>query len=89
MIKLIGRKILSGELNLTKISFPIRACAPKTALQNSIDCCVVFPHFVNRAAACSDPLERFKLTATAIICSTYYINMFLKPVSLELLSSIP
>jgi len=36
MIKIIGRKILSGELNLTKISFPIRACANKTALQNSV-----------------------------------------------------
>ena len=82
MIKLIGRKILSGELNLTKISFPIKACAPKTALQNSIDCCTIFPHFLNNASLTSDPLERFKLTASALLCSTYYINMFLKPVTM-------
>ena len=50
MIKLIGRKILSGELNLTKISFPIRACAPKTALENSINYSCIFPHFLNVAA---------------------------------------
>ena len=32
MIKLIGKKIISGELNLTRISFPIKAMVPKTAL---------------------------------------------------------
>jgi hypothetical protein len=32
MIKLIGKKILSGDMNLTRISFPIRAMVPKTAL---------------------------------------------------------
>lgn len=85
MVKIIGRKILSGELNLTKISFPIKACAPKTALQNSIDSSVIFPHFMNRAALCQDPLERFKLTATAIISSTYYVKMFLKPVTHSLI----
>ena len=80
MVKLIGKKILSGELNLTKISFPLKACAPRTALMNSIECCKIFPHFINRAAKCEDPVERFRLTSTAILASTYYLNMFLKPV---------
>ena len=80
MVKLIGRKILSGELNLTKISFPIKACAPKTALKNSIECCAVFPHYLNLAANSKCPEERFRLTATAILSSPFYINMFLKPV---------
>ena len=35
MIKLIGKKIISGDLNLTRISFPIKAMVPKTALYNS------------------------------------------------------
>lgn len=56
MVKLIGRKLLSGELNVTKISFPIKACAPRTALNNSIESCVIFPHFMNRASFCEDPL---------------------------------
>lgn len=80
MIKIIGRRILSGELNLTKISFPIKACSPKTALQNSIESCVIFPHFINRAAYTKDPLERFKLTCVAILASSSYVDMFLKPV---------
>ena len=32
MIKIVGKKVLSGDLNLTRISFPIRAMVPKTAL---------------------------------------------------------
>lgn len=89
MVKLIGRKILSGELNLTKISFPIKACAPKTALKNSIDCCSIFPHYLNQAAQSKDPQERFKLTVTAILSSTFYLQMFLKPVLCDLFSSTP
>lgn len=56
MIKIIGRKILSGEFNLTKVSFPIRACQPKTALYNSIAGCTAFPYFMNKAAAETDPI---------------------------------
>lgn len=32
MIKLIGKKIISGDMNLTRVSFPIKAMVPKTAL---------------------------------------------------------
>jgi hypothetical protein len=32
MIKIIGKKIISGDFNLTKVSFPIKAMVPKTAL---------------------------------------------------------
>ena len=32
MLKLIGKKVLSGDMSLTRISFPIRAMVPKTAL---------------------------------------------------------
>ncbi len=50
MVKIIGRRILSGEFNLTKISFPIRACHPRTALYNSVAACTIFPYFMNQAA---------------------------------------
>jgi hypothetical protein len=82
MVKLIGKKILSGELNLTKISFPARACSPRTALQNSVENCMVFPHFINRAAFTKDPLEKFRLTCVGILASTSYVDLFLKPVYL-------
>lgn len=78
---MIGKKILSGQLNLTKISFPIKACAPKTALQNSVEYSVVFPHFMNIAANHSNPLERFKFTVVTILSAPSYIDMFLKPVN--------
>jgi hypothetical protein len=42
MIKLIGKKIISGDLNLTRISFPIKAMVPKTALENSTLGCKLF-----------------------------------------------
>lgn len=32
MIKIVGKKIISGDLNLTRISFPIKVMVPKTAL---------------------------------------------------------
>ena len=32
MIKIVGKKLISGDLNLTRISFPIRAMVPKTSL---------------------------------------------------------
>lgn len=81
MIKIIGRKIFSGEFNLTKISFPIRACHPKTALYNSIATCTVFPYFMNQAAVEKDPVERFKITVSCFLSSSYYLNMFLKPLN--------
>lgn len=56
MIKLIGKKIISGDLNLTRISFPIKAMVPKTALENSTLGCRFFiylgcmmPYFLKKA----------------------------------------
>ena len=34
MIKIIGRKIISGDFNLTKVPFPIKAMVPKSALES-------------------------------------------------------
>jgi hypothetical protein len=81
MIKQIGRKILSGSFNLTKISFPIRACYPKTALYNSISCLTIFPYFMSAAAIEKNPLERFKITLACFMGCPYYLNMFLKPLN--------
>lgn len=81
VIKIIGRKILSGEFNLTKVSFPVRACHPKTALYNSIACTTTFPYFMNQAAHEKHPVERFKLVVACFLSSSYYLNMFLKPLN--------
>ena len=49
MIKIVGKKIISGDLNLTRISFPIKAMVPKTALENSTMSCCMNPYFMKRA----------------------------------------
>jgi hypothetical protein len=36
IIKQVGKQILSGKLNLTRVSFPIRAMIPKSVLESSI-----------------------------------------------------
>lgn len=36
VIQQIGRKILSGDMNLTKISFPIKAMIAKSALEKNL-----------------------------------------------------
>ncbi|KAM3146116.1 hypothetical protein pb186bvf_001773 [Paramecium bursaria] len=81
LINQIGQKILSGNLNLTTISFPIRAMIPKSALEKILLACRLFPLYINKAAMTSDPIERFKL----LICATlgnFYINCsFLKPLN--------
>jgi len=87
MIKIVGKKIISGDLNLTRISFPIKVMVPKTALENSTMSCCMNPYFLKRAVDAKDPLERFKFVITNTISAFYYMSMFLKPVKLKLFSS--
>lgn len=42
----------------------------------------MFPVFIAQAAQASLPVERMKLFATATISSFYYMNLFLKPVTI-------
>lgn len=63
MIKLIGKKIISGDLNLTRISFPIKAMVPKTALENSTLGCnkkiylgCTLPFFMKKACETTNPI---------------------------------
>jgi hypothetical protein len=76
----IGRKILSGDLNLTRISFPIKAMVAKSALENTLHSATFFPLFINRAHHQS-PLEKLKLVITATIAS-FHVNLsFHKPLN--------
>ncbi|CAD8208744.1 unnamed protein product [Paramecium octaurelia] len=81
LIKQIGKQILSGNLNLTTVSFPIKAMIPKSALEKVLMSSCLFPLYINRAVLEKDPIERMKL----IICATlgnFYLNCsFLKPLN--------
>lgn len=80
MIKIVGKKLITGDLNLTRISFPIKAMVPKTALENSTMSCSMNPYFMSRACEAKDPLERMKYIITNTISAFYYMCLFLKPV---------
>lgn len=36
VLKTIGKKLISGDFNLTKVSFPIKVMIPKTALETTV-----------------------------------------------------
>lgn len=81
MIKIIGKKIISGDFNLTKIPFPIKAMVPKSALESVTLATCTFPIFAMKAAMTKDPEERMRLVITAIFSPFYYMNLFLKPLN--------
>jgi hypothetical protein len=81
VIKQIGKKILSGDLNLTTISFPIKVMLPLSVLQLFSLSVFAFPVYINLAAEQTDALERFKLYITATIACFHNSLYFLKPVT--------
>ena len=81
VVQEIGKKILSGDMNLTKISFPVRAMIAKSALERTLNSAIFFPLYVNRASILSNKIERFKMVITATIAS-FYVNLsFYKPLN--------
>jgi hypothetical protein len=66
--------LLSGNLNLTKISFPIRAMISKSVLESSINGTSVFPLFLTKASETKDPIERMKLVITGVVSSFFWTN---------------
>jgi len=80
LIYRIGKKILSGSLNLTTISFPIACMQGNTALHNSLKAAALCPLYLTKAAACSNFIERLKLVVAATVCSFASTSTFLKPV---------
>ena len=81
MIKEIGRKIISGSLNLTKISFPIKVSIPKSQLETSVHGTSFFPLYMTKAASVNDPVERMKFLISATLGSFFWTNTFLKPLN--------
>ena len=81
ILKEIGKKILSGDFNLTTVSFPIKCMIPMTALQKALSSTCLFPFYMNKATETKDPIERIKF----VICATlgqFFINLsFLKPLN--------
>lgn len=81
LIKQIGKKILSGDLNLTTISFPIKVMLPLTILQTIAKSYFQFPIYMNLASLTPDPLERFKYVVVATLACFHKSSHFLKPMN--------
>ena len=71
LVKAAGKKILSGDFNLTTISFPIRACSAMSVLQRIPDLSKLYSFYLNYAATVDDPVERMKAVLTGTIAGMY------------------
>ncbi len=81
VIKQIGKKILTGDFNLTTISFPIKVMLPLSILQSIAKSIFQFPVYLNLATNQIDPLERFKLLITGTISCFHANSEILKPLN--------
>jgi len=81
LIKQIGKKILTGDFNLTTVSFPIKCMLPWTILQTLARSYFQYPIYFNIASKQVDPLERFKLVVVATLSGFHKSSHFLKPMN--------
>jgi hypothetical protein len=81
LIKQIGKKIISGDFNLTTVSFPIKVMLPLTILQSIAKSLFQFPIYLNLASLQPDPLERFKYVVVATLACFHKSSHFLKPLN--------
>lgn len=80
LIKQVGKKIISGDFNLTTISMPIKVMMPYTILQTIAQSIFNFPYYCNIANFYPDPLEKMKFLITATISCYHKSSNFKKPV---------
>lgn len=81
ILQQIGKKLLNGDLNLTRITFPIKAMVAKSALEKTFYSAMFFPLYLNRALIVHNYVERMKLVITASMASFCYTLSFHKPLN--------
>lgn len=78
---MVGRKILNGDFNLTRISFPIKCMMPQTTLMSLNNTFNTMPVYIRRAASTADPIERLKLVMASNFSQSWYSHEFGKPLN--------
>eukprot|EP01066_Platyproteum_vivax_P011538 Platyproteum_vivax@DN5239_c0_g1_i2.p1 len=81
VVKEIGRKLLSGSFNLTKVCFPIRCMQPTSSLQTIAMSCSYHPIYLGHAAHIDDAIERLKLVTCSYLAALHVTSDFIKPVN--------
>ena len=59
----MGKKLLSGHLNLVNVTLPVKMFEPRSYLEKLTDNWV-HPHFLVEAAHMPDPVSRLELVIT-------------------------
>ena len=78
---MVGKKLFSGDTDLTKISFPIKCMAPISALELMPTLQSTMVVFLNKAASIDDPVERMKLVMAHSLSFFYKEKIFEKPLN--------
>ncbi|EGR27407.1 hypothetical protein IMG5_195890 [Ichthyophthirius multifiliis] len=81
VIQEIGKKLLSGDLNLTKVSFPIKCSVAQSALERVARGTCFFPIYLGKAVQILNNAERLKYVITATIANFFVNCTFLKPLN--------
>mmetsp|Transcript_9913 Transcript_9913/g.1469 ORF Transcript_9913/g.1469 Transcript_9913/m.1469 type:complete len:104 (-) Transcript_9913:635-946(-) len=81
ILREIGRKIISGDLNLTRISFPIKCMQGNSALHSILKAAMMNPIYLNQASQTPDRAERIKFFIIATIASFIHTSTFIKPLN--------
>ena len=59
----MGKKLLSGHLNLVNVSLPVKMFEPRSYLEKLTDNWV-YPQYLHEAAHTSDPVSRLQRVIT-------------------------
>lgn len=78
LMKTVGKTLIEGK-NVVSISLPVRIFEPRSTLERVCDFWAFGPIYLNRAAHCIDPLERFKNVVTFAIAGLHNPCKQLKP----------
>lgn len=81
LLKKAGQKILSGDFNLTRISFPIQCMNHKSALETMTMLHSTMPVYLNYANSITDPVERMKIVIAQAFSYQIYEKVFDKPLN--------
>jgi len=81
IIKMVGKKIFTGQTDLTRISFPIKCMAPISALEIMPTLQSTMAIYMNKAASISDPVERMKFVIAHNLSFFYKEKIFEKPLN--------
>lgn len=82
LIKQIGKKLISGDFNLTQISIPIKVMVPLTILQTIANSMFTYPLYFGLASRSKSPVEKMKFVIVSTLSPYHRSSHFLKPVKI-------